>query len=98
MVRDQTPETVEHVLTLDCPETRGIVHAVSGFLLDQGCDILESKQFDSQLDGHFFMRVHFASAGDQTTLDFAAGRIRAGRRKIRHALGACGGTGPNGAC
>jgi formyltetrahydrofolate deformylase len=37
---------------------------VSGFLLEQGCDILESKQFDSQDDGHFFMRIHFASAGD----------------------------------
>ena len=35
-----------YVLTLDCPETRGIVHAVSGFLLEQGCDILDSKQFD----------------------------------------------------
>jgi len=54
----------EYVLTLDCPETRGLVHAVSGFLLEQGCDILESKQFDSQDDGHFFMRIHFASAGD----------------------------------
>ena len=52
----------EHVLTLDCPETRGLVHAVSGFLLEQGCDILESKQFDAQDDGHFFMRIHFASA------------------------------------
>lgn len=54
----------DYVLTLDCPETRGIVHAVSGFLLEQGCDILESKQFDSQDDGHFFMRLHFASSGD----------------------------------
>ncbi|MET4136496.1 formyltetrahydrofolate deformylase [Pseudarthrobacter sp. PvP090] len=54
----------EYVLTLDCPETRGLVHAVSGFLLEQGCDILESKQFDSQDDGHFFMRIHFAVAED----------------------------------
>ncbi|WP_426977083.1 formyltetrahydrofolate deformylase [Pseudarthrobacter sp. O4] len=54
----------EYVLTLDCPETRGIVHAVSGFLMEQGCDILESKQFDSEVDGHFFMRIHFASDGD----------------------------------
>ncbi|MET3809119.1 formyltetrahydrofolate deformylase [Arthrobacter sp. UYEF3] len=54
----------EYVLALDCPETRGIVHAVSGFLLEQGCDILESKQFDSQLDGHFFMRILFAAAED----------------------------------
>ena len=37
---------------------------MSGFLLEQGCDILESKQFDSQDDRHFFMRLHFASAGD----------------------------------
>ncbi|MET3719463.1 MULTISPECIES: formyltetrahydrofolate deformylase [unclassified Arthrobacter] len=56
--------TVEHVLTLDCAETPGIVHAVSGFLLERGCDILDSKQFDSQTDGHFFMRIHFAAAND----------------------------------
>ena len=61
--------TVEHVLTLDCPETRGIVHAVSGFLLEHGCDIIDNKQFDSQLDHHFFMRIHFASDGDQSTID-----------------------------
>ncbi|SDP81445.1 formyltetrahydrofolate deformylase [Arthrobacter sp. ok909] len=59
----------EYVLTLDCPETRGIVHAVLGFLLEQGCDILESKQFDSQPDDHFFMRIHFASAGEPATLE-----------------------------
>jgi len=61
-----TPKSsaAEYVLTLDCPETRGLVHAVSGFLLEQGCDILESKQFDSQDDAQFFMRLHFASAGD----------------------------------
>ncbi|MBD8045326.1 formyltetrahydrofolate deformylase [Arthrobacter sp. Sa2BUA2] len=51
----------EYVLTLACPETQGIVHAVTGFLLDQGCDILDSKQFGSRLDGHFFMRIHFAA-------------------------------------
>ena len=61
-----TPQNsaAEYVLTLDCPETRGLVHAVSGFLLDQGCDIMESKQFDSQADGHFFMRIHFAAPGE----------------------------------
>lgn len=59
-----TSSANEYVLTLDCPETRGLVHAVSGYLLEQGCDILESKQFDSQDDGHFFMRLHFAVAED----------------------------------
>ncbi|QCB96264.1 formyltetrahydrofolate deformylase [Arthrobacter sp. PAMC25564] len=61
--------TVEHVLTLDCAETSGIVHAVSGFLLENGCDILDSKQFGERSEGHFFMRVHFASDGDASTAD-----------------------------
>ncbi len=66
---DQPARTIAHVLTLDCPESPGIVHAVSGFLLEHGCDIVEGKQFDSQLDGRFFMRIHCESAGDQTTTD-----------------------------
>ncbi|BCW64871.1 formyltetrahydrofolate deformylase [Arthrobacter sp. StoSoilB22] len=61
--------TVEHVLTLDCPEGPGIVHAVSGFLLDHGCDIIDNKQFGDRAEGHFFMRVHFASDGDDSTVD-----------------------------
>ncbi|MFD1214057.1 formyltetrahydrofolate deformylase [Arthrobacter sp. GCM10027362] len=49
----------EQVLTLDCPERPGIVHAVSGFLLEHGGDILDIKQFGDRRHGHFFMRVHF---------------------------------------
>lgn len=60
---------VEHVLTLDCPEGPGIVHAVSGFLLEHGCDIIDNKQFGDRAEGHFFMRVHFASDGDDSTVD-----------------------------
>jgi formyltetrahydrofolate deformylase len=65
----KAPTTVEHVLTLDCPEGPGIVHAVSGFLLANGCDIIDNKQFGERSEGHFFMRVHFVSEGDETTLD-----------------------------
>ncbi|WLQ08142.1 formyltetrahydrofolate deformylase [Arthrobacter oryzae] len=54
--------TSEHVLTLDCAESPGIVHAISGFLLDHGCDIIDNKQYGDRQEGHFFMRVHFASA------------------------------------
>lgn len=65
----KAPTTVEHVLTLDCPEGPGIVHAVSGFLLANGCDIIDNKQFGERSEGHFFMRVHFVSEGDESTLD-----------------------------
>ena len=64
----KAPTTVEHVLTLDCPEGPGIVHAVSGFLLEHGCDIIDNKQFGERTERHFFMRVHFVSEGDDSTL------------------------------
>jgi formyltetrahydrofolate deformylase len=49
------------ILTLSCPDRPGIVHAVTGFLLEHGGNILESSQFDAPESGQFFMRVHFAS-------------------------------------
>jgi len=53
----------QFVLTLACPDTKGIVHAVSGLLYQAGCNIIDSQQFgDLEGDdatGLFFMRVHF---------------------------------------
>ena len=50
----------EYVLTLSCPERPGIVHAVSGFLVQHSANILASQQYGEAPDGRFFMRVHFA--------------------------------------
>jgi formyltetrahydrofolate deformylase len=47
----------DFVLTLQCPDTPGIVHAVSGFLLDHSGNIIESQQFGDAETGQFFMRV-----------------------------------------
>ncbi|MFJ7071347.1 formyltetrahydrofolate deformylase [Streptomyces sp. NPDC098781] len=49
----------EYVLTLSCPDSAGLVHAVSGFLVRNSGNILESRQFDDRLQDRFFMRVHF---------------------------------------
>lgn len=57
-----TNSEVEHVLTIACPERPGIVHAVTGFLLEQGRDIVELKQFGDRRAGQFFMRVDVAGA------------------------------------
>ncbi len=51
-----------HILTLSCPDQRGIVHAVSGFLLERGGNIEEAAQHNDADTGLFFMRVQFASA------------------------------------
>lgn len=57
----------EFVLSLNCPERIGIVHAVSGCLLEHGCDIVESRQFDSPRSDRLFMRVHFAARAEPVT-------------------------------
>lgn len=48
----------EVILSLSCQDTIGIVHAVSGFLVSHGCNILASQQFDDASESQFFMRVH----------------------------------------
>lgn len=53
------------VLTLDCPQDTGIVHAVTGVLLAHGCTIVELKQFDDRRQQHLFLRVHVVSATDE---------------------------------
>jgi formyltetrahydrofolate deformylase len=51
-----------YTLTLSCQERPGIVHAVSSFLFEHGCDIVEHQQFDDALRGHLFLRTAFVSA------------------------------------
>ena len=49
-----------YILTLSCPDRPGIVHAVSGFLLERGGNIEEAAQYNDHDTGLFFMRVRFA--------------------------------------
>ena len=51
----------EYVLTLSCPDQRGIVHAVASFLLVTGCTIVDSQQYGDPDTRLFFMRVHFVA-------------------------------------
>jgi len=60
-----------YVLTILCPDRPGIVHAVSGFLVQHGGNILESQQYDDLDQDRFFMRVLFAAPPPATL-----GRLR----------------------
>ncbi|HEX2706117.1 MAG TPA: formyltetrahydrofolate deformylase [Candidatus Lustribacter sp.] len=53
----------DFILALACPDRPGIVHAVSGYLVEQGANIRESQQFEDELSGRFFMRVMFRADG-----------------------------------
>ncbi|NBB13820.1 formyltetrahydrofolate deformylase [Caulobacter sp. SLTY] len=50
------------ILTLACPDRRGIVAAVSVFLSERGCNILDAQQYNDAETGAFFMRVVFDPA------------------------------------
>jgi formyltetrahydrofolate deformylase len=80
---EETPRATapsgDYVLVLTCPDRPGVVHAVSGFLVGHGGNIVESQQFGDRLTGRFFMRIDFVVPGtgadmisaDELRLDFA---------------------------
>ena len=47
------------ILKLSCPDRAGIVHAVTGVLLEQGANILTSAQHGDADHQRFFMRIEF---------------------------------------
>ncbi|WP_300680311.1 formyltetrahydrofolate deformylase [Nocardioides sp.] len=57
----------EFVLTIDCPDAPGLIHAVAGFVLEKSGNILESEQFNDPDSGRFFQRVHFSTLDDAVT-------------------------------
>ena len=68
----------QYVLTLSCPDKKGIVHAVSSYLFITGCNIEDSRQFGDHDTGLFFMRVHFSA---EAPVDL---------EKLRHSFAAVG--------
>ena len=51
-------------LTFSCPDQPGIVAQVSGFLFDQGANIISARQHRDSDRNHFFMRVVFGFETD----------------------------------
>lgn len=74
----QTSDPAKFVLTVSCPETNGIVRAVSEFLYQRGATIYEAAQHRDPVIDQFFMRVEFEEsaselpAATQLDEDFAA--------------------------
>ena len=68
------------VVTLDCPDRPGIVHAITGGIVAAGGNITELQQFSSTDTGRFFMRLEvdgtdeasLTGALDDATAEFGA--------------------------
>jgi len=59
----------EFVLTVSCADRRGVVHAVSGVMLEQSMSILDSQQFADTTAGEFHLRMHLAREGDPLAVE-----------------------------
>ena len=62
-----------YILTLSCPDRLGLVHSVSGFLLERGGNIEEAAQYNDPDTGLFFMRVQFSCV--QLTFEDLRGQL-----------------------
>ena len=47
------------VLLVECPDQRGLVHAISGVLLRHGCTVVGNQEFVDAASWRFFMRTEF---------------------------------------
>jgi formyltetrahydrofolate deformylase len=61
--------TSDYILLLTCPDRPGIVHDVSGFIVERDGNILDSAQFGDPATNLFCMRIHFAVPGTQSAED-----------------------------
>ena len=61
-----------HVLTLSCPDRPGLVHAVSGWVVSAGGNILDSQQFSDMAEQMFYLRLH-VDFGEAEIESLAAG-------------------------
>lgn len=56
--------TPSFTLTVQCPDRPGIIHRITGAILEHGGNIRESRQFDDRETGRFFLRLMFESAAN----------------------------------
>jgi len=55
-----------YVLTVSCADRPGIIHAITGFLVDHGANVTESQQFDDRQASMFFMRIQFETVAGRS--------------------------------
>ena len=76
------PAAPQFVTTLSCADRPGIVRAVSGYLADAGCNILDSQQFGDPYSRRFFMRVQA-----ETSAGAGVAELRTGFSDVAEAFG-----------
>jgi len=53
-----------HILRIECPDEKGLVHKVTGVLFKQGLNIVQNDEFVDHETRRFFMRTEFSGSAD----------------------------------
>ena len=72
-----TENPTHWILTLVCPDKPGIVHAISGAVVEAAGNITESQQFSSDDTGTFFMRLQVESDATRERFEAALAPVTA---------------------
>ena len=78
----------EFVLTVSCPDRRGIVHAVTGVMLEQNLTIADAQQFGDPSSGEFHLRMHLVREGTPLAVEDLRAAMEPTADGVRH--GVCG--------
>ena len=54
-----------HILLVDCPDRKGLVHGITGLLLEQDVNVTKNDEFVDPISNHFFMRTEFIGDVDE---------------------------------
>lgn len=72
---EAAPVSSTTILTITCPDATGIVAAVTGFLAQQDCFIIECAQYGDLRSERFFMRAVFKSGDAAPARDVLGSRF-----------------------
>jgi formyltetrahydrofolate deformylase len=72
-----TDASTHWILTLVCEDRPGIVHAISGAIVEAEGNITESQQFSSDDTGRFFMRLQVEAAASRHAFEAALAPVTA---------------------
>lgn len=56
------------ILLIRCPDKPGLIHGITGLLLEKGCNIVSNHEFVDPLDSIFYMRTEFLGNPESTDL------------------------------
>ncbi|MEX2683051.1 MAG: formyltetrahydrofolate deformylase [Candidatus Sigynarchaeota archaeon] len=65
---EKTCAAGNHVLRIDGPDQKGLIHKITGVIFDNKLNIISNHEFVDPQSGHFFMRSEFTGEVDENRL------------------------------